>query len=53
MMMDYDIEFAFALPWSVYLRYVLLTVGSYAAVAVANHLHLKRVPLALALKTQG
>ena len=53
MMMDYDIEFALVLPWSVYMRYVLLTVGSYAAVAVANRLHLKRVPLALALKTQG
>lgn len=53
MMMDYDIEFALELPWDVYARYVMLTVGSYAAVAVANRLHLKRVPLALALKTQG
>ena len=53
MMMDYDIEFALELPWDVYARYVMLTVGSYAAVAAVNRLHLGRVPLALALKTQG
>ena len=50
--MDYDVTFKLSIPVVVYVEYVALGFACYAVVAILNKLHLKRVSLAVALKSQ-
>ncbi|WP_283169732.1 ABC transporter permease [Curtanaerobium respiraculi] len=51
-LMSYDITFGLAVPFRVFVEYWALGLASYAVVALLNRIHLRRVPLALALKAQ-
>ncbi|MGR1082771.1 FtsX-like permease family protein [Olegusella massiliensis] len=50
--MDYDLAPEIVLPPMLYVQYILIGLSCYAVVAIANHVHLSRVPLAVALKSQ-
>ena len=51
-MMKYDANFPISLPMTVYLEYLGSGLGCYLLVALLNKLHLNRIPLSLALKSQ-